>query len=55
MSMLYTVSAIAGPLIAGATIKATRGDALMWLTAAAAVAMVAALGKVGVLRRSSLN
>jgi MFS family permease len=39
ISMLYTLSAVAGPLIAGATIKATHGDALMWLTAAAAVVM----------------
>ena len=43
ISMLYTVSAVAGPLIAGATMKATHGDALMWLTASAAVAMVCAL------------
>jgi MFS family permease len=40
MSMVYTVSAVAGPLIAGASIKASHGDALMWLTAAAAAAMV---------------
>lgn len=43
ISMLYTLSAVAGPLIAGATIKATHGDALMWLTAAAAVIMGMAL------------
>jgi MFS family permease len=43
ISMLYTLSAVAGPLIAGATIKATHGDALMWLTAAAAVVMGMAL------------
>ncbi|MDD2878896.1 MAG: MFS transporter [Rhodoferax sp.] len=43
MSMLYTVSAIAGPLMAGATMKATNADALMWFTAAAALAMVCAL------------
>ena len=39
ISMVYTLSAVAGPLIAGATIKATNGDALMWLTAGAAVTM----------------
>ena len=39
MSMVYTVSAVAGPLIAGASIQASQGDALMWLTAAAAAAM----------------
>lgn len=43
ISMLYTVSAIAGPLIAGATMKATGGDALMWFTALAAAAMLGAL------------
>jgi MFS family permease len=43
ISMLYTLSAVAGPLIAGATIKATQSDALMWLTAAAAVVMGMAL------------
>jgi predicted MFS family arabinose efflux permease len=43
ISMLYTVSAVAGPLIAGATIKATHGDALMWFTAAAAVVLGVAL------------
>jgi MFS family permease len=46
MSMLYTVSAIAGPLMAGATMKATHGDALMWFTATAAMVMLAALAKV---------
>ncbi|WP_158558887.1 MFS transporter [Rhodoferax lacus] len=39
MSMVYTVSAVAGPLLAGASIKASHGDALMWLTAAAASVM----------------
>jgi MFS family permease len=43
ISMLYTLSAVAGPLIAGATIKASDGNALMWLTAAAAMAMGMAL------------
>jgi MFS family permease len=43
ISMLYTISAVAGPLIAGATIKATHGDALMWFTAAAAAVMGGAL------------
>jgi MFS family permease len=43
ISMLYTLSAVAGPLIAGATIKVTQGDALMWLTAAAAAVMGVAL------------
>jgi len=43
MSMLYTVSAIAGPLMAGTTMKATHSDALMWFTAAAAVTMAAGL------------
>jgi MFS family permease len=43
MSMLYTVSAIAGPLMAGTTMKATQSDALMWFTAAAAAIMAAGL------------
>jgi MFS family permease len=43
ISMLYTLSAVAGPLLAGATIKATDGNALMWFTAAAAVVMGIAL------------
>jgi MFS family permease len=43
ISMLYTLSAVAGPLIAGATIKATHADALMWLTAAAALVMLLGL------------
>jgi predicted MFS family arabinose efflux permease len=43
MSMLYTVSAITGPLMAGTTMKATHSDALMWFTAAAAAIMVAGL------------
>ncbi len=51
ISMLYTVSAVAGPLIAGGAIKATHGDALMWLTAAAAVAMACAVAMVGPSRR----
>jgi MFS family permease len=51
ISMLYTFSAVAGPLIAGATIKATRGDALMWLTVAAAMAMACAVARVGASRR----
>jgi len=37
---VYTVSAVAGPLMAGASIKASHGDALMWLAAAAASVMV---------------
>lgn len=43
ISMLYTLSAVAGPLLAGASIKATDGNALMWFTAAAAVVMGIAL------------
>jgi MFS family permease len=43
MSMLYTGTAVVGPLLAGAWMDATRADALMWFTAAAAVLMVGAL------------
>ena len=44
LAMLYTVSAIAGPLIAGAAMKATHSDALMWFTATAAMIMLFLLG-----------
>jgi predicted MFS family arabinose efflux permease len=37
ISMLYTLSAVAGPLIAGAAMKATDTDALMWSIAIAAL------------------
>lgn len=43
MSMLYIVSGAAGPLMAGATMKATHSDALMWFVAAAAVVMLLGL------------
>jgi len=43
MSMLYTVSAIAGPLMAGTVMKASHSDALMWFTASAAATMAAGL------------
>ena len=43
ISMLYTLSAVAGPLIAGTAMKASHADALMWFTAAAAVIMVLVL------------
>ncbi len=46
ISMLYTVSAVAGPLVAGAMMKATYGDALMWFTAAAATIMACGVGWV---------
>jgi MFS family permease len=43
MSMLYTVSAIVGPLMAGAAMKATHNDALMWFTASAGTVMLGGL------------
>jgi hypothetical protein len=56
-SMLYTGSAIAGPLIAGATMKATDADALMWFTAAAALVSATQLQACyrGARRASSLH
>jgi len=39
ISMLYTLSAVAGPLVASATIKSSSTDALMWFTAVAATVM----------------
>lgn len=44
ISMLYSVSAITGPLMAGAAMKATSSNALMWFTAAAALILIVALG-----------
>jgi hypothetical protein len=44
ISMLYTASAIAGPLVAGAAMQATRSDTLMWFTAVIALSMAGALG-----------
>ncbi len=43
LAMLYTVSAIAGPLIAGAAMKAIHSDALMWFTATVAMIMLSTL------------
>ncbi len=43
ISMLYTASAIAGPLIAGSAMEATGSDTLMWFTALLATAMAALL------------
>ena len=39
ISILYTASAVAGPLLAGAAMQATHSDALMWCTAVAALVM----------------
>ena len=44
MCMLYTASAIVGPLIAGALMNATHSDALMWFTSGASMVMACALG-----------
>jgi MFS family permease len=43
ISMLYSLSAIVGPLVAGSAIKAHGSDALMWSTAAAAMLLVCVL------------
>jgi hypothetical protein len=43
VSMLYTVSAIVGPLVAGASMNASHGDALMWFTSTASLALVGVL------------
>lgn len=53
ISMLYTVSAITGPLMAGTTMKTTHSDALMWFTAAAATLMAAGLVWVRSANKSS--
>lgn len=54
ISMIYTLSAVAGPMVTGATIKASNGDALMWLTAAAASVMALLLvGQIPSMRPSA--
>jgi MFS family permease len=54
ISMLYTLSAVAGPLIAGAAMKATDTDALMWSTAAAALVLAFVLVWLMRAKQSSL-
>ena len=46
ISMLYTLSAIAGPLLASTAMKASGGNALMGFTAGAAVLMALALWRL---------
>jgi len=53
ISMLYTVSAVAGPLAAGATIQASNGNALMWFTATAACVMLLLLAICSARRSTS--
>jgi hypothetical protein len=43
ISMLYTLSAVAGPLMAGAVMKATDTNALMWSIATAALLLMGVL------------
>jgi predicted MFS family arabinose efflux permease len=43
LSMIFTTSAVAGPLLAGAAMKTVSTDALMWFASAAAAAMAVAL------------
>ena len=45
ISMLYTVSAVAGPVMAGAAMKSTHSDALMWFAATAALIMAGTLAR----------
>lgn len=47
LSMFYTVSAVAGPLMAGVIMKATHGDALMWFIALAGLIMAGTLAGLG--------
>lgn len=51
ISMLYTISAVAGPLLVGVAIQASNGNALMWLTAAAAATMVVLLVRLNLATR----
>jgi MFS family permease len=54
ISMLYTLSAVAGPLIAGAAMKATGTDALMWSIATAALVLMGVLVWINRARQSPL-
>ena len=54
ISMLYTLSAVAGPLIAGAVMNASDTDALMWSTAAAALVLAFVLAGLMRAKQSSL-
>ncbi|WP_295749471.1 MFS transporter [Undibacterium sp.] len=47
LSMLYTLSAVAGPLIAGLVMQTSHADALMWLIALAALSMASILALYG--------
>jgi len=47
ISFTYTLSAVAGPLLSGAAMQHSKGDALMALTAASAALMLALLVGVG--------
>jgi MFS family permease len=54
ISMLYTLSAVAGPLIAGAVMNASGTDSLMWTIAIAALILVCVLTWLGRVKPSSL-
>ena len=54
ISMLYTLSAVAGPLIAGAAMNATNTDALMWSIAIAALVLAFVLVWLMRTKQSSL-
>ena len=54
ISMLYTLSAVAGPLMAGAVMKATDTNALMWSIAAAALLLIGVLAWLARAKPSSL-
>jgi MFS family permease len=48
VSMLYTISAVVGPLAAGAAMKSTHSDALMWFASAAALVMACVLAPTAI-------
>jgi MFS family permease len=54
ISMIYTLCAVVGPLMAGAAMKATGTDALMWSTAAAALVLVFVLAWLMRVKQASL-
>jgi MFS family permease len=55
ISMAYTLTAIAGPLLAGGAIKLLGGNGLMWTVAGFAVLMVACLARVGAVDANPRN
>ena len=50
ISIIYTLSAVAGPLLGGTAVNALGGNGLMWALATFAVAMTVCLARMGTKR-----